>query len=46
MDTGEEWLKEGSLEKFWKGVNQEDEDGKTSKFMDAGGYNRNEGDGN
>ena len=40
------WTKKDSLEEFWNGTHLEDEKGKTSKFVDAGGYNWNERAGN
>ena len=34
-----EWMKKGSLGKFWNGVQMEDGEGETSIFVAAGGYN-------
>ena len=44
MDTCKEWMKKISLakKKNWNGVHLEDEERKTSKFVDSGGYNINE----
>ena len=44
MATCKEWRKKSSLGKFWNGGLLEDEERRTSKFVDAGGYKRNEGE--
>ena len=46
MTTCKEWKKKGFLEEFWNDAHPEDEERKNSKFVDAGGYNWNEREGN
>ena len=40
MATCKEWMKKGSLEKFWDAVHLYGEEREDLEFMDAGGYNR------
>ena len=41
-----EWIKKGSSKNFGMMSTSKTKKGKTSKFVDAGGYNRNEREGN
>ena len=45
MTTCKGCSKKVSLEEFWNGPTWKTKKGKTSKLVDAGGYNRNEGRG-